>query len=552
MSGTLSNQANISKPSSDINPAFRYLGIPASWLSREGSNGPRIRLPSPKTAGFLLSCGSLISYYVYDRHQCKKIKEKYLKQVQHLSESLVSSSALDGSVDAHWMPRRVDVYGARVPEDVDVDRGTQWFKKYVKPILIAAAIDYTIHNGTTPGALARKISADIRDQRVIQAAQQKDGHKLTALKPGMPGYREWHAEQNRLTGGTLILGRSSLKEYLWGLKHGYEQHIPLDEFDDDERFSKLLEDAGIFELGEAHGEFSSNEDSSMPEGLRSVHEQLKETDNHEEALFSFSPTPHKPASSQEKPTNFFNFFSQSPYIPPSAYSNSVNSDFTIKNLPPTPIPLQAPLLLVPFDHPIGIRWWPLKIYRFFNRRQQVEMGAQTAMKLVRSQSRPIEPPKHTTGLSNFPKDCSATGMTARDLENTNFQIDLTGSQDLDFLAPEADQHLRRSYRKLGKRVIEEREMFRKQLKERLIQSRQVTNDDAGEPRQGEPLNESQLRQEAFQKERKWSDQLHGWSIVRQGSGISWSPEMSNALKIYESGRDDSNIISGAHEFQQAN
>ena len=60
----------------------------------------------------------------------------------------------------------------------------------VQPILIAAAIDYTIHNGTTPGALARKISTDIRDQRVIQAAQEKDGHELPALKPGMPGYRE--------------------------------------------------------------------------------------------------------------------------------------------------------------------------------------------------------------------------------------------------------------------------------------------------------------------------------------------------------------------------
>jgi hypothetical protein len=66
-----------------------------------------------------------------------------------------------------------------------------------QPILVAAAIDYTIHNGTTPGALARKISSDIRDQRVIEAAQQKDGHKTPALKPGMPGYRECEHLQSR-------------------------------------------------------------------------------------------------------------------------------------------------------------------------------------------------------------------------------------------------------------------------------------------------------------------------------------------------------------------
>jgi hypothetical protein len=64
------------------------------------------------------------------------------------------------------------------------------FSVLLQPILIAAAIDYTIHNGTTPGALGRKISADIRDQRIIAAAQDKDGHRVPALKPGMPGYRE--------------------------------------------------------------------------------------------------------------------------------------------------------------------------------------------------------------------------------------------------------------------------------------------------------------------------------------------------------------------------
>ncbi|OAV87710.1 hypothetical protein PTTG_12312 [Puccinia triticina 1-1 BBBD Race 1] len=551
MVDTSSNQLPSStgpKPNSNINPAFRYLGIPTSWLSRQGTDGPKIRLPSAKTSGFLLSCGSLISLYLYDRQQCKKIKQKYIRQVQHLSESLVSDSNDDRflNADAHWMPRRVTVYGARVPEDVDVDRGTQWFKKYVKPILIAAAIDYTIHNGTTPGALGRKISADIRDQRVIQAAQQKDGHEVPALKPGMPGYREWHAERNRLAGGTLILGRATLKEYLWGLKHGYEQHIPLDTLDEDERFSKELEEAGIFDLDDHPGEFSSNEDPTMPEGLRSVHEQLKETDGHDESPFGSSSINDMPAPSQQKPPNFFNFFSQPSAIPSS---NSSTNNSTIKTLAPTPIPLQAPLLLVPFDHPIGIRWWPLKIYRFFNRREQVEMGAQTAMKLVRSQTRPIEPPKQPAGLSDFPKNCSLIGIKATDVEDVNTQINLTGSQDLDHLAPDADRHLRRSYRKVGKRVIEERDMFRKELKDRLRKCRQETADDSGGAGQGEALNESQLRQEAFQKERKWSDQLHGWSIVRQGSGISWSPDMSTALSIYESNDEDPIIRASDNQCQ---
>ncbi|KAH9458106.1 hypothetical protein MJO28_005168 [Puccinia striiformis f. sp. tritici] len=546
-SNQTSRSSTGSKPNpANVNPAFRYLGIPTSWLTRQGSDRPRLKLPSARTSGFLLSCGSLISLYAYDRYQCKKIKQRYLERVSHLSETLVTNPSNDQfeSDNGHWMPRRVNVYGARVPEDVDVDRGTQWFKKYVKPILIAAAIDYTIQNGTTPGALARKISADIRDQRVVEAAQQKEGHDLPDLKPGMPGYREWHAGQHRLTGGTLILGRATLKEYLWGLKNGYEQRIPLDELDDDERFSKHLEEAGIFEIDAYPAEFSSNDDSNMPEGLRSVHEQLMETRGQDESLDSSSSMNDQSSTSPDKkPSNFFTLFSQS-IDTPSSHLSSSNSNSNVTTLASTQIPLQAPLLLVPFDHPIGIRWWPLKTYRFFNKREQVELGAQTAMKLIQSQTRPIEPPTNTAGLSEFPKLCSATAVEEKDLEDVNIQINLTGSRDLDFLAPDADLHLRRSYRKLWKRVIEERDLFRKELKDRLIACRQSSaSNHPEEAGQAEPLNESQLRQEAFQKERKWSDQLHGWSIVRQGSGVSWSPDMSDALKIYESSHEDPNITS---------
>lgn len=69
-----------------------------------------------------------MTLYAYDRHQCRKLRQEYLRDVQHLSETIVPSTP-DG---AKWLPRRVTVYGARIPEDVDVDRGAQWFKKYVK------------------------------------------------------------------------------------------------------------------------------------------------------------------------------------------------------------------------------------------------------------------------------------------------------------------------------------------------------------------------------------------------------------------------------------
>lgn len=106
-----------------INPAFRYLGIPPSVLAW------RPRVPSRNVSIFLTVTVSLTSLYVYDRRECKRLKQEYLGKVRHLARERVGG-ATEGVPD--WMPRKVTVYGARVPEDVDVDRGAQWFKKYVK------------------------------------------------------------------------------------------------------------------------------------------------------------------------------------------------------------------------------------------------------------------------------------------------------------------------------------------------------------------------------------------------------------------------------------
>ena len=124
----------VSKPPS-INPAFRYLGIPPSLLSYSP------KPPSRNVSIFLILTASLSSLYIYDRRECCRLKKEYIEKVKWMSEESVEDVPEDGEVrvgaggtsrSAGWMPRKVVVYGARVPEDVDVDRGAQWFKKYVK------------------------------------------------------------------------------------------------------------------------------------------------------------------------------------------------------------------------------------------------------------------------------------------------------------------------------------------------------------------------------------------------------------------------------------
>lgn len=131
--GAVASAVTSSTPSS-INPAFRYLGIPPSVLNW------RPKPPSRNVSIFLLFTGTLTSLYVYDRRECKRLKKEYVEKVRWMSEESVNDDMQDdqrtpvggASKSAGWMPRKVVVYGARVPEDVDVDRGAQWFKKYVK------------------------------------------------------------------------------------------------------------------------------------------------------------------------------------------------------------------------------------------------------------------------------------------------------------------------------------------------------------------------------------------------------------------------------------
>jgi mitochondrial import inner membrane translocase subunit TIM54 len=102
---------------SGFRTVLQYTGIPPSWLDK------RPRLPSRNWLIFLSITQSLIGFYVYDRHQSRKIRQEYVDRVKHLAEEPLQS--LD-------FPRTVTVYSAKWPGDDDWDRGSRYFRKYVK------------------------------------------------------------------------------------------------------------------------------------------------------------------------------------------------------------------------------------------------------------------------------------------------------------------------------------------------------------------------------------------------------------------------------------
>jgi len=102
---------------SGVRTILKYTGIPPSWLDK------RPKLPSRNWLIFLSVTSSVLGLYVYDRRQCKRIRQEYVDKVKHFAEI---------PADPFEAPRRVTVYGAKWPGDEDYDQSLRYFRKYVK------------------------------------------------------------------------------------------------------------------------------------------------------------------------------------------------------------------------------------------------------------------------------------------------------------------------------------------------------------------------------------------------------------------------------------
>lgn len=72
---------------------------------------------------FLALTASLTGAYVYDRRECKRIQQEYIDKVRWMREQ---------TLEADQLARRIKVYGARVPEDGELERSSKWFKRYMR------------------------------------------------------------------------------------------------------------------------------------------------------------------------------------------------------------------------------------------------------------------------------------------------------------------------------------------------------------------------------------------------------------------------------------
>ncbi|KAF8582309.1 hypothetical protein K439DRAFT_1391844 [Ramaria rubella] len=445
---------------------LQYTGIPASWLKK------RPKLPSRNWLIFLSTTAAIGGLYAYDRRKCKEIRNHYVEKVKHLSEVPLPSLG---------MPRKVTVYGSKWPGDEDADRSLKYFRKYVKPFLVAAAIDYEMINGGRHGSLADLVADKIKYHRRIELGL--DSPPPASVIP-IPGHGPADKRKRELEGGIIIVGRHTFKEFMNGLKRGWTE--PLHVVDKEELLSRELELDDVFD----------EVDTPDPNaGLV------------EDPVIAESP------SKIAKGSPFY-FPSQLSTPPPKSTSEEqLSKDDSRLHTSPSSIPPYPPILLLPFTNFVGFTLIPRMIWDFFNQRKKVHDGAEAAYRLITSTPRPI------LGPSSSFEDCSDK-VESSSLSDLSFDLQAESFYRSTSLPEEIEKSRTSYYEALRPKIITARQLARGE--------REPTKDERNYP----PPTEVELRAERMKKELRWRSDISGWAIINPAAPVSWDPRFVGALSVY--------------------
>ncbi|TCD63538.1 mitochondrial import inner membrane translocase subunit tim54 [Steccherinum ochraceum] len=473
-------------PQSGFKVALQYTGIPPSWLDKRPS------LPSRNWLIFLSVTSSILAYYAYDRREGKRIREEYVEKVKHLADVPLHSLA---------STRQVTVYGSKWPDDDDHDRSLKYFRKYVKPIFVAAAVDYEMVTGRRHGDLANRIAEDIKARRRLEAGLDAPPYNPMNL----PTLSVQEHRRRELEGGIVLVGRPTFKEFMAGMKRGWTES--LEKVDKEEKLARELEEDARFD---------------EPPELDATPANLGDTDD--EPI----PTPSKlPPSKGFSPFTAPHLRPSQPTPPPTSSTNHVDPAATVP--PPAILPPHPPLLLVDFVNHIGITQIPLMIWEFFNERVKVRAGAEAAYKLVMNESRPFLAPPSSPFVD------TGDDYTTSPAQPHASEIPADPETDLAFCKDTEAYYKSSATQAFTSTIDKARAAYYKELPGKLEIARALargTREPTKEEKNYPPPTEVQLRAERLKKEMRWRSDVAGWDIIKPEQNVEWDERFRNVLRVF--------------------
>ncbi|KAI7891446.1 inner membrane protein import complex subunit Tim54-domain-containing protein [Mucor mucedo] len=184
-----------------------------------------LKVPSKNTLIFSGVAGG-IAGLVYSSN-------KYAQDARTRLSQRVSFLA-DRPCGVHEMPRKVTVYITAPPGD-GLEKSRTWFREYVKPILVAGAVDYEIKEAKSPGQIETSVMEEIVQRRREAAAEAATIAESTDHEPlenkSNTGFTSPVENMNNkkksevVSDGILAIGRNAYREVLSGLAKGCDASL---------------------------------------------------------------------------------------------------------------------------------------------------------------------------------------------------------------------------------------------------------------------------------------------------------------------------------------
>jgi len=332
-----------------------------------------MKLPSRNWMIFLSVTGSWTAAVMYDRRQKKRIQQKWAKVVEDIAKE---------PLDTHQLPRKVTVYISAPPMD-GLIAARDHFHEYIKPILVAAALDWDAIEGRREGDVRAGLAERIRKLRkqrgeaTTEPVEEGLEEAMAALRQ-RAGVREWSGP-----GGDIVVGRHTWKEYVRGLHEGWlgPLNTPASTVAPLESLVAPTEPAQVSEESAALAGETATPASVDDASPTAVHESPK--------------TEEKPKEEEKTPKKKTQ---PAPFITTAEYSTATLS-------PNCPQAL-GPAAVIPFPHLLGFLNFPIRMYRFLNRRQAADVIGRETAAAVLGAYRPFETPGEAATTDE--KDHSST------------------------------------------------------------------------------------------------------------------------------------------------
>ncbi|KAG1141746.1 hypothetical protein G6F37_008409 [Rhizopus arrhizus] len=174
-----------------------------------------LKAPSRGTLIFSGIAGALSGIIYTSNQNAEKSRRALAQRVQHLAER---------PCGVHEMPRKVTVYISAPPGD-SLEKSRNWFREYVKPVLVAGAIDYEVKEAKEPGQVESSVIEEVvKQRREASEVSEKPTEQVTNPFINLEILKKPPTSKVEID-GILAIGRNAYREVLNGLAKGCEASL---------------------------------------------------------------------------------------------------------------------------------------------------------------------------------------------------------------------------------------------------------------------------------------------------------------------------------------